>query len=106
MAIITELVHEHSYRSQPDDGIYYKATLSVRVDDVTRVVSAIIVTNPGPRDVRVVVYGPGGTQRTDQMIPKNTPTITVNLPVGRRIVLKVPVDDETVPEWGVSMGEL
>lgn len=106
MAIITEQVHEHSYRSQPDDGNYYVATLSVRVDDVTRVVSAFIATNPGPRDVRVVIYGPNGTQRTDQVVPKGTPTITQNLPVGRRITLTKAADGSYNSEYGVSMSEV
>lgn len=106
MAIVTELVHTHSYRSVPDDGMYYIATMSVQVDNVTRVVSAITVTNPGPRDVRVVIYGANGNQKTEQVVPKNTPTITQNLQVGRRITLTKAADGSYNSEYGVSMGEV
>lgn len=112
MAIITELVQTHQYRNvgQTTPDPVFTATLSARVDDVTRLVSALIVTNPGPRAVLVVVFGPLHQNRADAAadftIPAGTASAQQNIPAGRRFTLKYPVvDGEIVPEWQVSMSE-
>lgn len=102
MAIVTETIHTHKYKAVRDDGFIYTCALNLCVDPSTRVVSELVVLNPGPRAVRVIAEGPKGTRKTDAVVPPRAFAHRIPLRTGRQIRVSWAAH---MPEWKVSISE-